>query len=510
MRKYTAILLSSVILCAPLMTTPARAESFAEIVREANALREELVTSAALPDIAAYTENFYHQLDWFDGADIRRLTTQPSAPAESVTPEQAREDVETFFRIVEAAYGAYHYFGGSSAHRRDFEDTSPNSAAVLTAFESAKAQALTSLDAAAAPIPPETFSRLLAERLGFLQDGHFTISNQRVWPVPVPYMLHSHAFTREADGRYALTLDGETYYATKAVSDFLRPTLTAEGTVGYVYVENIAYGGGSLSLRRALSLTDAFGSPVSRRVILSPCTLSEAEGPAFFESTVQGIPVVTFQSMQVQAGAHEETMRAIAESAKRLQGEPVIILDLRRNNGGNSMYGLAWAEAFTGRTIAFSYARAEKPSPLGYGAIAGLAARLGMADPAQWLPAPSSDGTWLAQTMQGIYQANDTLLFVLMDYTVASSGEDMVAYLQTLDGTAFVGTNTAGCNLTGNVGFYYLPHSGLQVSFGQAITLRPGFENIDATGYQPDFWVNPADALDAVLALIESEGLALR
>ncbi|MPM95105.1 hypothetical protein SDC9_142256 [bioreactor metagenome] len=95
-----------------------------------------------------------------------------------------------------------------------------------------------------------------------------------------------------------------------------------------------------------------------------------------------------------------------------------------------------------------------------------------------------------------------------MDKYTGSSGEDFVCYLRTVDNVIFVGSNTRGGHICGNVCYHlYLPNSGLKIGFGTSLGFAETMENTDGIGIMPDLWVNPDDAMDAVMRLIDHYGL---
>ena len=75
-----------------------------------------------------------------------------------------------------------------------------------------------------------------------------------------------------------------------------------------------------------------------------------------------------------------------------------------------------------------------------------------------------------------------------------------------MEHVVFVGSNTCGATLMTNNQTYYLPHSGLPVSFGTSLMLTPD-GNQEEIGFQPDLWVPPQDALEAVSRLCDHYGL---
>ena len=102
---------------------------------------------------------------------------------------------------------------------------------------------------------------------------------------------------------------------------------------------------------------------------------------------------------------------------------------------------------------------------------------------------------------------NDNLLIVLTDGMVASAGDMFVGYLRQLENALFVGANTMGALVTGGTESATLPRSGLNVTFGTRLSLRPDLSQFEGIGFMPDLWVPPRESLERVLAFIERYGL---
>jgi len=72
-----------------------------------------------------------------------------------------------------------------------------------------------------------------------------------------------------------------------------------------------------------------------------------------------------------------------------------------------------------------------------------------------------------------------------------------------MDNVVFIGANTRGALLTGNVALCYLPFSKLGMSVPVMLTPYEDLDNRDGLGLLPDFWVDPDKALDRVKAFLE-------
>ena len=115
-----------------------------------------------------------------------------------------------------------------------------------------------------------------------------------------------------------------------------------------------------------------------------------------------------------------------------------------------------------------------------------------------------SENQYYVTTTQKEYLPNDTIIFVLIDKNVASSAEWFVEALDTLENVIFVGTNTSGCMLSKQSIRCRLPYSGIEVIYGDAISIGSIGEG---TGFEPDVWVGGNDVLERVVDFIGNNSI---
>ena len=115
---------------------------------------------------------------------------------------------------------------------------------------------------------------------------------------------------------------------------------------------------------------------------------------------------------------------------------------------------------------------------------------------------PNRPGWSRMSVTEGVRAVSIALLIVLMDSFVGSSGENFVEYLGQLENVVFVGTNTRGCMLTGNLGVFTLPNSKIGLSCGTKISICENLSNPDGRGLMPDLWVRPDEAVDRAVKYI--------
>ena len=170
------------------------------------------------------------------------------------------------------------------------------------------------------------------------------------------------------------------------------------------------------------------------------------------------------------------------------------MLELRGNSGGQDTYADLWIKNFCNKEFESKTLYSTKQSNF-YRYVVGERCDTEFGN---WVTTLNSNGTvW----------ENDTLVFVLMDENVASSGEGFVNMLTMGKKVILVGSSTAGCINFGNIFEYYLPNSGISMWFGMSIAFYESLEKQDGIGFFPDLWVEPGKSLDAVVRLCKYYGL---
>lgn len=215
-------------------------------------------------------------------------------------------------------------------------------------------------------------------------------------------------------------------------------------------------------------------------------------------------------TIYTQADAYE----AFIGSAKRLSKEPIAILDLRGNGGGDAGVVQRWLNAYDPNGIA------KNIYGTGCFFLSTKAASYLVARSLQdySLPGRSQDMLYNEYMLRYHYDANSCylikddakltwndgngLLFVLMDSHTISGGEWLLAALRTRSNVVFVGENSAGMMLGASGQKIALPNSKIKFQFGTSLLL--GYDERvfqEGRGFLPDLWVG-GDALERVRALI--------
>lgn len=453
---------------------------FNSLWNESNDKREDELKKNYTYNISGYTKDFSKTLNYFTDDEVRSLLAKKNITL-TLTQAQAIQDVETYFKYLEANYGAYEYFGGAKA------------------FNEAKESVLKVLSDKGS-ISYSEFASVLQNAMSFIRDGHFAINN-----VPIVnqkdvryeyYRCDNQSFAKDEKGYYKLYDDTKWYvtvFSNKAVS--MRPTLLSSGKIVY---------------------SPVFFAPVTQLETANQITLSN--GTSTRIETLKWVPTSSFNGQNKDLGPDmiaevsgikyipfrrtfftDSNITAYQNAGSKLKDEQVIILDNRSNGGGGDRHQQAWFKTFTGEDFDVREAMAYKINKFSIINFANFGNR--------YTSDSSYLGQWRTVIDYGKWFSNDTKIIVLMDDKVGSSGENMMYMLRTLDNVVFVGSNTSGCTICGNIFDIYLPNSGMPVRSGMMLSFPETELNIDGIGLEPDIWCDPNSSLKTVLNMIEYYGI---
>lgn len=435
--------------------TPAPVEplDFSAFQRTVNEERRAAITDPMPLDLSAWMEDFPDQLDAFTEEEMTLLLTE-RAPVRSVTLDEALEDVETCFLLLKTTYGAYEYFGGDEVFLPLLEQAR---AGVAAADEKRV------LNAGALE---EVLVSVLAP---VLLDGHFSIGTTNL------ITLH----------RQEMYYVPDLYFADTAGLDpaYVKPTVAPDGSIQYTLAA-VSHDGTDLP---------AAVGPYSDLNWTRADRLPRADF-AFREQETDGIPVLVSRRMFAGNPEEKEQLARFAACGGAFRGLPFFVLDVRANPGGSDDTIMEWFEGWAGHPAQPRRAWGHR--------LSRLACRV----MPNYYPA-SRMGQWRSYAADGLWTETESTVFVLTDGGTASSGETAVEFMRSVDQAVFVGAPSGGCALVPNNVHFYLPHSALELYFGTGLTFCETMENRDGVGYLPDLWVNPPDALDAVVRLRDYYGL---
>ena len=421
-------------------------------------------------------------------------------PRQRISATQAAEDVERLFYLFSHAYAGYAFFDQNGA------------------FEQAKAGILEEL-AARSKWSSKDLARLFYEQLGFISDCHMKIGDYQ-YAGHVDFWYDTSLALMLGEKGYRFETGGD-LYTVRSINGqdpeaFVFPSLNARGDPMYRL--------GVLSKDEPSPLLLVAANDVEERrfdIALERSDFAYYSNDLFREDTVGGIPVIRVRSF---SDHHADALNLFVETARAHKGEPVIIVDVRGNGGGNEAWPIRWIQGLTGRRAESVFVFSELHSKTTMAGRANVFAYMHDLYPrtqiyreeaerftniAQDYESGADPSNWVGPYYpQMPLIANDTTLILVMNDRVASSGEGLIMRASQAENVVLVGENTMGCLTFGNAATHQLPYSRLLVQLPINFGLYLDKEFREEKGLAPDLWVPAADAVNYAVAAVRSGTIA--
>lgn len=403
---------------------------------------------------------------------------------------QAEEDIEVLFRALQTTYGAYYYFGGDAA------------------FTTAKNAVLA--DCAQIPVlSAKVLASLLLKHLQFIQDGHFRIAAEALNKPFVPFFYKEQAFEkwgntyRSGDGYKEISsVDGY-----NNLHELFKMSVSDDGNIVYYPVVLEPFGASWDYVPENLTVRYSDGSTQSLRA--SPFVSYYDNSDTMIDVHYnQGIPVLFVRNMGFDEAKGDELGKAFLAYAERFKDEPVLILDLRSNGGGNGVLPFKWLEEYSEQPVTTNYVsikywtednmrdyveNTDNPYYVSYETMTEIAGF-----------APISDKYMKANAQPDSFAANDRLLVILTGKNTGSAAETFVDIAHNVQNTLIIGELTYGMLVSNAYTVIALPNSRTPIQLGSDLALFP--DNADYyrefVGFHPDIWTASGDAEEAAVRLI--------
>ena len=425
---------------------------------------------------------------------IAQIRSENLPAPDFLTHMDVIDEIYFLFEMLRYGYAAYQYFGGDEV------------------FLPLKQSMLDKLTQMENPLCVENyFDELLVPFLGsVIADNHVGIfAHNRMHRFGVLSLLHMNhnLIVRKGDSDFYVDINAVTYriievfhYDGRVIEGIL-PTLTRDGELAWAF-GYVTYGfRGYRPERRTIIMRAALentitGESRTQNIFMSPVNNANVSHENLFAVREKnGIPILENRRLWPIPGDHPVMLTSLPATADRLRDEPVLIIDLRGNGGGNNAIVHQWMYRYTG------FSQLTPMHSLMTELISHTVNELHRRtfydlDELAW-------SVPFTAVPQG-FIPNENLVIVLMDNNVASSGECFVGYLRQMENTLFVGSNTMGAFLTGNVIQTPLPHSRFDIFFGVSLFARPDLSSFEGIGFAPDLWVPPDESLERVLRFIEN------
>jgi len=444
--------------------------------------------------------------DIFTSEEVKHLIEYSKPESRLLSIDEALEDVDCLFKIFKYEYGGYVYFGGDEV----FEQAKEN---IVSEINKESEISITKLE------------EIIANELMFINDGHLRIGNVRINEKfqKKYYSNEKIGFKEDSKGFYTL-VDGKKKYLETINNDvnvemYMKLSIDERGHLVHYIGLNKEDGPVIEKIPIKYMADDASVDEVID--LFRATTTANHKKATFEEILLNDTPVITLR--RFDDVGDETFMKDFVESGHKYKDEKALVIDLRGNSGGSSMWGEFWFENYTGYPVQQGGAKILRFGPLHkqfnslylHDNHTSYLNKYNMPELNEFakkyydsIKDVMNDDSLNYQLIEREYQVvdNGSIIFVLIDKRVGSSAEDFVLNLKTTNNVVVVGSNTYGCSDVLSMINLYLPNSRTNVFLGFSLDIKqeePHF--FDGVGLEPDIWLANSTMLERVLKLIESE-----
>lgn len=376
---------------------------------------------------------------------------------ESISREEATEDIAYLRFVLENAYSGYTY------HDKAL-------------FDEAFA-ALEKETASAENFTPAQLIELICDKLGFITDGHLQLiikgTKKSFHTLEQTYV--SDLRIVERGGSYYDLETGEKVTFASPVRAF--PTVCETGESAFL-----------LGIRSKKSIDEievTLGEKPVKLPVHKIRSAQSGEGCLHDERYLEDAAIITCSSCASKSDDEKQIMFEIGEKCR---GYKHVIWDLSNNGGGNSELPQRFLDGLTGGINPDDGARM-----IVLESTAVKAKMTGEIEETSYKLVPDENPEGEAKVYEDLFPGE---LHVIINDGIASSGELAVTWAKQVPRVKFYGCNTKGIGRFGDLMFYYLPHS--------QITLACPFKVFDlgieeTFGFEPNFWVDDASVASVIL-----------
>ena len=376
---------------------------------------------------------------------------------------QAEADVDYFFATLQGGYGLYDYLGGDEVFFAKWDEIIE----ILREEEN---------------LTVESFAEIVRSKLDFIVDLHFSFNERgtiekTVMPVfytDIPFEKCEEGY-RTTDGKIVQSVEGY-----ENLDELFKRSLSVDGDIVYY----------------PIVMADSINGNMEE---LSPLVLTYTDGntqkiqPVYYQNPVTKQGEMTWLERKDNVpifGSYACTNADFSDGGSKLNGEPVSIMDLRFNGGGDFIFVGDWFTNYTDGD--------EVPANL----ISVLRYQNYVDDSYPgYMPLEKAA---VVHSEEDGFIENDDLLIVLTSKWTCSGAEAFTDTVHNLENTLIIGSNTIGC-LTGTSGKSgILPHSRIKFSYSVSVQVFSESNHFSETyGLEPDLWCPPHLAEEAALNFIK-------
>lgn len=413
----------------------------------------------------------------------------------TVNTAQALEDMELLFTAMRNAYGGYVYFGGDDVFM-------PIKEAVMSDIEDIEGY-----------VTIRDLERILASHISpVIHDRHFQIGDSRFGENIAIYQIPAHTphydktengFRNRSSGLYLKSVEGH------EINDIMRLNVDRDGQLFYAPIIQLPW-----VPNFELQFTYEDDTIQTHRFVEVNATGRQTQLPTL--RVVDGIPVVTV--MQMGFDGHQnawniEHALPFLSFAEELRGEPVVIVDIRNNGGGNGWLAQRWLYSLLGETVFGNHVSlvAEAPERRSINPHPFNPNNVFQNPPGTWEmfwdASHFGDGYIIRDIQEREIVYSEPLLILLTDRFTGSAGDGFADLFMSMSNTLVIGEPTAGVlAFDRTYPSLFLPNSGLLFGFGRTKMVWPEGLFAESYGLHPDIWVLGANALTSTISLLQNAG----
>lgn len=451
-----------------------------EFIEKQNAAHKAILDTPFTKEfIQTNAPDFHDTLGLVSKDEATALLT--SRERELCTKDDALQDIDLLFRVFKSFYGSYYFFGGDEA------------------FDAAEEQIIAEITEGPNKIASYELSAIISRNLYFIKDRHMNIgpdllceTNKIAWH---DYYVKNLYFYEDDVGYYT-KIQGRKWYldavgTDKEICDYLKVTINENGQLCYM-----------------LCLATTVNDP---RLVTTEITLARGERKAVMPilwtefnwrpndsltetvSVRDGIPLIESEAAALRNYQPEEydiQQQRLREMGEDILSQDVMVLNLNSGCGWQSLF-----ESIDHQICSIELYKLSN--------IADYLGRWNM----PWKEA--AIGQYAVRNFQGRWGNNDTLVFAVQDRCNYSAAETTIADIHSIENIILVGGITGGTAGPGGGTnqAMVLPNTGLFVHFGASLMITSGYTE-DGHCFEPDIWVNPTDAVDAIYRLCNYYGIS--
>lgn len=393
----------------------------------------------------------------------------------TISKDEALNDLNYLFNEIKFSYAGYQYFGGDNK------------------FEETKNNIKLKLDQLGNEIDTTQMVNILIKELDFIKDNKFVIDNTSVAPSR-KYIFNDELNILKDDKGYYIEENNKKLYiqylGNDAIEKNIKISIDKNGDIKYVI--------GKLSddNEELMTINLYDGMNYSKKPIKlkykKPEILNDSLCKLYKKDDIS---IIESRRLNIKSDKEKNELKDVINNVKTLDNEKYIIVDLRGNLGGIEPYPSTWVEAMTQGLLSSNMLWANLKTQ--------TVSNLNKTD---FMGKQEYD---VAMDIGEEIKVKPVVV-VLMDDNVRESGEILVNSLKYLDNVIFAGTNTSGSMLTTNILKNCLPNSGVKFSYGSCMGFNTHFNNIDRDGFQPHIWINGEDDIDRLVKFLNKNSFDIK